>query len=111
MDVAVAIYAVGGMFGALPAGYLADLIGRWGQDQSRPFRPEVVQISAHLITNSAKVEVEPEVGIKVKGGVVAQVGLAMSGLGLQSIQVWVNWKDIQTNLFRDWIEFVTLLAM
>jgi len=28
MDVAVAIYAVGGMFGALPAGYLADLIGR-----------------------------------------------------------------------------------
>jgi len=34
-----------------------------------------------------KVEVEPEVGIKVKGGVVAPVGLTMSGLGLQSIQV------------------------
>lgn len=49
MDVAVAIYAVGGMFGALPAGYLADLIGRWGQDQSGSFRPEVVLISAHLL--------------------------------------------------------------
>ena len=28
MDVAVAIYAIGGMFGALPAGFLADLVGR-----------------------------------------------------------------------------------
>ena len=29
MNVAVAIFAIGGMFGALPAGPLADLIGRY----------------------------------------------------------------------------------
>lgn len=33
-----------------------------------------------------KVEVEPEVGIKVKEGILARVGLAMSGLGVQIIQ-------------------------